>query len=78
MTIFIGLLLIFWGIFVLYSSTFRLKKGDYHDTGPIGVSGYIEFEFLFKFLNRFPANVMKGFTFFIGIALVTFGTIIIV
>ena len=75
--IFIGLLFILWGILVLYSSFFKMKKGEYRDKDPIGVSGYVEFEFLFKLLSRLPYGVVKGFTLFIGVLFVTLGTFII-
>ncbi|WP_078380725.1 hypothetical protein [Sutcliffiella halmapala] len=78
MSIFIGVLLIFWGSLVLYSSLFKMKQSNYKDNGVIGVSGYIEFEFLLKLLSRLPSGVIKAFTLFIGITFVTFGTIMII
>lgn len=78
MAIFIGVLLILWGILVLYSSLFKMKQMDYKDKGVIGVSGYIEFEFLFRLLSRLPSGVIKGFTLLIGIAFVVFGTVILI
>lgn len=78
LALFIGVLFIFWGILVLYSSLFKMKKGDYKDKGAIGVSGYVEFEFLFRLLSRLPSGVIKGFTLLIGFAFVTFGTVIII
>ncbi|MCE7792170.1 hypothetical protein K8O68_06995 [Salipaludibacillus sp. CUR1] len=77
MNIAIGALLILWGVIVLYSSLFRMKKEDYKDKGVIGVSGYIELEFLFKFLNRLPLGMVKGFIILIGVSFITFGIVII-
>jgi hypothetical protein len=73
----IGALLILWGVMVLYSSLFRMIKEDYKDKGVIGVSGYIELEFLFKFLKRLPLGIVKGFIILIGVSFITFGIIII-
>lgn len=78
LTLFIGGLFIFWGVLVLYSLLFKMKKRDYKDKGTIGVSGYIEFEFLFRLLSRLPSGVIKGFTLLIGIAFVAFGTVFII
>ncbi|MHC0035298.1 hypothetical protein [Pseudoneobacillus sp. C159] len=77
MALFIGVLFIFWGILVIYSSLFRMKKGDYKDKGGIRVH-YIEFEFLFRLLSRLPFVVIKGFTILIGIAFFIFGTVFII
>ena len=75
--VFVGVLFIFWGILVLYSSLFKMKKRDYEDKGGIRVH-YIEFEFLFRLLSKFPFGVIKGFTILIGIAFVIFGTFFII
>ncbi|WP_456277554.1 hypothetical protein [Bacillus sp. AK128] len=79
MALFIGVLvlLIFWGIFVLYSTLFKMTKVDYEDKGGIRVH-YIEFELLFRLLSRFPFGVIKGFTILIGISFVIFGTVFII
>jgi len=73
----IGALLILWGVMVLYSSLFKMKKEDYKDKGVFGVSGFIELEFLFKFLNRLPLGVVKGFVILIGVSFITSGIVII-
>jgi uncharacterized membrane protein HdeD (DUF308 family) len=73
---FIGILAIIWGTFILYSSLFRMKKRDYKNQSPIGVSGYFEFEFLFRLLSKSPWRLIKGLTILIGLSLVTVGTII--
>jgi len=73
----IGALLILWGVMVLYSSLFKMKKEDYKDKGVSGVSGYIELEFLFKFLNRLPLGVVKSFIILIGVSFITSGIVII-
>lgn len=77
LAIFIGGLLILWGILVLYSSLFKMKQEDYVNKGAIGVSGFIEFEFLFRLLSRLPSGVIKGFTLLIGMAFVAFGIVIL-
>jgi len=73
----IGALLILWGVMVLYSSLFKMKKEDYKDKSVIGVSGYIELEFLFKFLNRLPLGVVKSFIILVGVSFITSGIVII-
>ncbi|PFP44731.1 hypothetical protein COK01_26980 [Priestia megaterium] len=73
----IGILAITWGIFVLYSSLFKMKKRDYQNQGPVGVSGYFEFEFLFRLLSKSPWRIIKGLTILIGLFFVTMGTTII-
>ena len=73
---FIGILAITWGIFVLFSSLFKMKKKDYKSQIPIGVSGYFEFEFLFRLLSKSPWRLIKGLTILIGLSFVTVGTII--
>lgn len=80
MAIVISGLLILWGGFVLYSALFRMKKQDYNFDVPVvkGVSGLLEFEFLFKVLSKtFPLGVIKGITIFIGILLVAFGMVLL-
>lgn len=77
LAIFIGVLLILWGILILYSSLFKMKQEDYKDEGVIGVSGYIELEFLFSLLSRLPSGVIKGFTLLIGISFIALGTVIL-
>ncbi|CAI8839302.1 hypothetical protein COK01_08320 [Priestia megaterium] len=72
----IGILAIIWGIFILYSSLFKMKKRDYKNQSPIGVSGYFEFEFLFRLLSKSPWRLIKGLTILIGLSFVTVGTII--
>jgi len=73
---FIGILTIAWGFFILYSSLFMMKKGDYKSKSPIGVSGYFELESLFRLLSRVPWQLVKVLTVLIGLSFVTFGTIL--
>ncbi|UOQ93115.1 hypothetical protein MUO14_22435 [Halobacillus shinanisalinarum] len=77
MTVFIGALLILWGVFILYSSSLRMKKEEFKDKGVIGASGYIEMEFLFRLLSRVPYGVIKGFVLLIGTSFITLGTYIL-
>ncbi len=74
---FIGILAITWGVFILYSSLFKMKNRDYKNQSPIGVSGYFEFEFLFRLLSKSPWPLIKGLTVLIGFSFVTVGTTII-
>jgi len=74
---FIGILAITWGIFILYSSLFKMEKKDYKNQSPIGVSGYFEFEFLFRLLSKSPWRIIKSLTILIGLSFVTVGTTII-
>ena len=75
MLTFIAGLAILWGIVIFYSSLCKMKKNDYKSESPIGVSGYIEFEFLIKLLNKFPWRITKALTILIGCSFITFGTI---
>jgi len=75
MLTFIAGLTILWGVFIFYSSLFKMKKNDYKSQSPIGVSGYIEFEFLIKLLNRFSWRITKALTVLIGCSFITFGII---
>ncbi|WP_077622890.1 hypothetical protein [Sediminibacillus massiliensis] len=60
MNIFIGILFILWGLLILYAALFKMENREYYHDQPLGISGYLEFEFLFKLLKRFPVNVIKG------------------
>jgi uncharacterized membrane protein HdeD (DUF308 family) len=73
----IGLLLILWGVFILYSAFFRMTKEDYKDKGVLGVSGYIEFEVLFRLLSKLPTGLIKVIVILIGFALIVLGIVII-
>jgi uncharacterized membrane protein HdeD (DUF308 family) len=53
-----------------------MKHEDYKNKGVIGVSGYIELEFLLRLLSRLPSRVIKGFTLLIGISFIALGTVI--
>ena len=74
MAIVIGLMLILWGTFILFSSLFRMKRKDYKD---LGISGFIEWDLLFKLLGKFPPIVYKSFVLLIGIAFIVLGIVIL-
>ncbi len=73
MIIFGGLLII-WGALVLYASLFKIKKKDLKGNAPLGSSGYIEWEFLFRILNRLPYGVMKLVVISIGASFIVIGS----
>ncbi|GAA0321230.1 hypothetical protein GCM10008967_09710 [Bacillus carboniphilus] len=76
MNIFLGVLLIVWGSMVLYSSLFNLKNKEYKDKGVLGVSGYIELEFLLKLLNKLPLALVKAVIVIIGLTFIITGIVI--
>ncbi|HHW39232.1 MAG TPA: hypothetical protein GXX18_18760 [Bacillales bacterium] len=76
-SVFTGAFLILWGISILYSSLFKMKKEDYKDKGVFGVSGYIELEFLFSLLHKLPLGVIKGLIVLIGISFIGLGIIVL-
>jgi hypothetical protein len=73
----VGWSLIFWGMFVTYSSIFCLQKKDFYDDNPLGRSGYIEWEVLMKFMNRLPHPFVKVAVVIIGSSLIVLGTFIL-
>ncbi|MBK0295441.1 hypothetical protein JGU65_27505 [Bacillus sp. T_4] len=73
MKLILGIILILWGTIIVYSSFFRFNKKNYKNNVPIGTSGYIEMEFLFKIFNKLPWAIVRFFIVFIGIAFVTIG-----
>jgi uncharacterized membrane protein len=73
MVLFLGLILILWGIFILFSSLFRMKEGDYKDKSLLGVSGLIEFELLLRLLTRYSSSVIKVFVILFGISCIVLG-----
>ncbi|MCF6137750.1 hypothetical protein [Pseudalkalibacillus berkeleyi] len=77
MNIVIGGLLILWGCLVLYSSIFRMNKEAFENDAPIGATGYIEWEFLFKHFNKFPYNLIKTIVILIGTSIIALGTWVI-
>ncbi|WP_289140717.1 hypothetical protein [uncultured Brevibacillus sp.] len=77
MTVFIGILLILWGIFIVYASLFRMKKKDLKDQGAIGASGFFELELLLVLTSKLPAGVVKGFILLIGVSFIALGTVMI-
>ena len=74
MALLIGIILILWGAFILFSSLFRMKSKDYKD---LGISGFIEWDFLYKLLSKFPPRVYKSFVILTGVALMVLGIVII-
>ena len=78
MNIVLGVILILWGILILYSSIFKMKrKEDYEDDAKFGSSGYIEWESLFKLFNKIPYSLAKSFVLIIGTSFVIFGAWVI-
>ncbi|MFD2626797.1 hypothetical protein [Salibacterium salarium] len=53
----IGLLLVLWGVILLYVSLYKGKTTTEKDEGIVGVSGFIEWEFLFKLLHK-PISII--------------------
>ncbi|SMQ80588.1 hypothetical protein SAMN05444673_3929 [Bacillus sp. OV166] len=74
MALFIGSMLIVWGGFILFSSLFRMKSKDYKD---IGISGFIEWDLLFKLLSKLPPRVYKSFVLLTGVAFIVLGIVIV-
>ena len=74
MALLIGIILILWGAFILFSSLFRMKSKDYKD---LGISGFIEWDLLFKLFSKFPPRVYKSFVILIGVAFIVLGIFII-
>jgi hypothetical protein len=72
--LFIGTMLIVWGGFILFFSLFRMKSKDYKD---IGISGFIEWDLLFKILSKLPPRVYKTFVLFTGVAFIVLGIVIV-
>ncbi|MDY0406943.1 hypothetical protein P5G51_017775 [Virgibacillus sp. 179-BFC.A HS] len=77
MSIFLGCLFIIWGVIIIFSSLIKLREKDYKDKGPLGGSGFIEWEFLFRILNGVPYWIVKGIVLFIGLLFIVFGVYII-
>ncbi|MDQ0300533.1 hypothetical protein J2S78_003001 [Salibacterium salarium] len=74
MNVFIGALLVLWGLTVLYASLSQIKTAAVgKDKGVVNVSGFLEWELLFKVLHKFPVGFLKGFTLVMGISFVLFG-----
>lgn len=76
-TLLLGIIIILWGLFVLYFSIYRLKKVDYKEKGPIGESAFIEMEFVFRLISRLPWQLVKEFVVVVGISFVACGVIIL-
>ncbi|WLV24207.1 hypothetical protein QR721_11255 [Aciduricibacillus chroicocephali] len=74
---FLGIALILWGIFILFSVLFKMKNPDYKDDGTIGTSGFIELELVSKTFNRLPAGLAKGIVIVTGISFVVLGIVMI-
>lgn len=62
------------GGFILFSSLFRMKSKDYKD---IGISGFLEWDLLFKLLSKFPPSLYKSFVLLTGISFIVLGIIIV-
>lgn len=73
----LGIIIILWGILVLYFSLFKLKKEDYHKKDPVGQSAYIDGELLFRILSLFPWWTVKGTVILIGMLFIILGIFII-
>ncbi|MBB2483417.1 hypothetical protein H5P36_25010 [Bacillus sp. APMAM] len=78
MNVLIGILLICWGFFILVTTLFNKKTYNQKDNGKIGVSGFIEFEFLFNALTRLPLYQVKILIILIGMCLILFGAFILI
>lgn len=76
-TLLLGVIIILWGLFVLYFSIFKLKRGNYKEKSPVGESAFIEMEFVFRLISRLPWGLIKGFVVVVGISLVACGFIIL-
>lgn len=73
-----GAILILWGVLILNSSIFKMKrKEDYEDDARFGSSGFIEWESLFKLFNKIPYRLAKGFALIIGTSYVILGAWVI-
>ena len=78
MNMVLGAILILWGVFILYSSIFKMKrKEDYEDDARLGSSGFIEWESLFKLINKIPYSLAKSFVVIIGTSFVILGAWVI-
>ncbi|TGB03428.1 hypothetical protein [Halobacillus salinus] len=78
MDIFIGGILILWGIVLLFSSIFNMKrKEDVKDDGKLGSSGFIEWESLLKLFNKLPYPLAKILVVMIGTSFVALGAWVI-
>ncbi len=76
--LFLGIMLILWGIFILFSSMFRMKEGDYKDKALLGVSGVIEMELLLRLLTRLSFRVIKVFVILFGVSCIVLGVFLMV
>lgn len=74
MKLVVGVLLILWGVIVLFSSLFKMKDKDYKN---LGISGELVWDALFALLSKFPKRVYKGFVASTGIALIVIGVVVL-
>ncbi|MGM0842830.1 MAG: hypothetical protein ACQEWE_19005 [Bacillota bacterium] len=78
MNMVLGVILTLWGVLILYSSIFKMKrKKDYEDDTKFGSSGYIEWESLFKWFNKMPFSLAKSLVLIIGTSFVILGAWVI-
>lgn len=73
---FFGIVLMLWGIIIVYSALFKMKTTDYKDDSRVGASGFIELEIISKSFNKIPAGLAKGIVTVIGFAFVVGGAVI--
>lgn len=78
MKLILGGLLIIWGALVLYASLFKMNRTeDYKDKATVGANGYIEWDLLFKVVNRLPIGLAKSFILILGVSFIVLGALII-
>ena len=71
----VGILLITWGLLVLYAVFFKMRAIDFKDNGVNG-SGDMETEIAFSLLRKLPWKIVKAVVLLFAIACIAVGLLL--